>query len=194
MRRARLRLRYPDGTVSAPFVYDTIHREALDAVVIAAHFRDDGGRRWVYLRTAVRPPVRQRPMASRPFPERPSLGQLWELPAGLVEPDECSPDGVRRCAARELREELGFVVAPEQLVALGPSTFPLPGAVGERHYFFEIEVDPAARRTPAEDGSVLERRAIIAAVPLADALRLVAAGRLEDAKTELGLRRLADRY
>ena len=34
--RRRLVARYPDGTVSEPFLYDTAERQALDAVVIGA--------------------------------------------------------------------------------------------------------------------------------------------------------------
>ena len=192
LHRARMRLQYADGEQSEAFVYDTIERDALDADVVAAHYRDPEGRRCVYLRTAVRPPVRLRPLQARPFPEKPTLGVLWELPAGLVEADECSIAGVRRCAARELGEELGFAVSPEALVPLGPSTFPLPGAIGERHHFFHVEVSPDQRQTPSEDGSVLEQRATIAAVPLSEAIQLAAMGELEDSKTELALRRLVD--
>jgi ADP-ribose pyrophosphatase len=45
---------------------------------------------------------------------------------------------------------------------------------------------------PSEDGSVLERNAAIVAVDLDDALNLARNGMIEDAKTELGLRRLAE--
>ncbi len=41
--RRRYRLAYPDGTRSAPFLYDAIDRAAIDAVVIAAHFLDAAG-------------------------------------------------------------------------------------------------------------------------------------------------------
>lgn len=190
--RPRVRVRFTDGTVSEPFVYDVIDRTRLDAVVIAAHYVGTDGRRMVFLRTAVRPPVALRPLASRPIPERPTLGNLWELPAGLVEVDERSAEGLRRCAARELYEELGLEVAPEALRELGPSTFPSPGVVGERHFFFQVEVEPSRRVKPPEDGSALEQNALIAAIPLDLALALARAGELEDAKTELGLRRLAE--
>lgn len=194
LHRHRLRLRYPDGSDSAAFVYDTVGREALDAVVVAPHFVDASGARCVYLRSAVRPPVRLRPASSRPLPEKPTLGVLWELVAGLVEPDECSPEGLRRCAARELAEELGFDLPPAAFAPLGAATFPLPGVIGERHHFFHVEVAPATRSTPSEDGSVLESRAAIASIRLAEALQLAAAGEIEDAKTELALRRLAELY
>jgi ADP-ribose pyrophosphatase len=187
-----LRARFPDGEESEPFTYDIVHRERLDAVVMAAHFKDDRGRRMVYLRSALRPPVAFRPREAWPIPERDDLGGLWELPAGLVERDERSPEGLRRSAARELHEELGFEVDPSDLEPLGPSSFPAPGMIGERHFFFHVAVDPARRVDPPEDGSVLERKAAIAAIPLDEALALARTGAIEDEKTELGLRRLAE--
>ena len=39
LRREVLRLRFENGELSETFVYDTVHRARLDAVVIAAHFR-----------------------------------------------------------------------------------------------------------------------------------------------------------
>lgn len=183
LRRAKLRLRYSDGRTSEPFVFDYVERQAIDAVVVAAHYFRDG-ERWVYLRTAVRPAVALR--------TPPTSGLLWELPAGLVEPDECSPEGVKRCAARELHEETGFDIDPERFRELGPASFPAPGVIGERHYYFHVEVDPEARGAPTEDGSVLEQQAMVAVVSLTEALSLVRSGELEDAKTEIALRRLAE--
>src|SRR5882724_7985256 len=85
LRRVMLRLRFEDGSESAPFEYDTVDRDRLDAVVIAAHFRDKDGQRQVFLRSALRPPLALRSPAIWPIPEKDTLGALWELPAGLVE-------------------------------------------------------------------------------------------------------------
>jgi ADP-ribose pyrophosphatase len=191
LRRQRLRLRYGDGAASAGFLFDHVERKALDSVVVAAHFLRDG-QRWVYLRTSVRPAARLRPLRARPLPEKDSLGVLWELPAGLVEPDECHPGGLARSAAREVHEELGFKLDPGAFLPLGKSAFPCPGIIGERHHFFQVEVDPDARMAPAEDGSELEKHAIVVALPLGEALAAVRAGTLEDMKSEVGLRRLAE--
>jgi ADP-ribose pyrophosphatase len=192
VRRQKVVLHFADGAKSEPFGYDSIDRERMDAVVVVPHFKGSDGKRWVYLRSAVRPPVAVRPEAVRPIPEKPTLGNLWEVVAGLVEVDERSPDGLRACAVRELLEEVGFSVTPPSIRDLGPSSFPAPGIIGERHFFFQIEVDPAARVAPTEDGSALERCAVIAAVSLDEALELCRAGEIEDAKTELSLRRLAE--
>lgn len=191
VRREMFRIAFENGEQSEPFAYDTVDRTRLDAVVIAAHFRE-GGRTHVFLRSALRPPVATRPLDARPVPEPEDLGLLWELPAGLVEEDERSAAGLVACALRELREELGFEVAPASLKALGPASFPAPGMIGERHFFFHVEVDPAARAVPSEDGSPLERHAGVLAAPLDELLEVARSGGLEDAKTELGLRRLAE--
>jgi ADP-ribose pyrophosphatase len=190
--RHRLRLWVGDAPASDATVVDSIGRAALDAVVIAPFHIDETGVRWVWLRSSLRPALAMRPMEARPFDEKPSLGVLWELPAGLVEPDEISVAGLVRCAARELEEELGFDVALDRFAPLGPSNFPLAGAIAERHHYFCVEVDPASRHQPSEDGSVLERDALVVALPLDEALTLLRAGVIEDAKSEIGLRRLAE--
>jgi ADP-ribose pyrophosphatase len=188
--RRRLRVGYPDGSRSAEFVYDEVARRAIDAVVILAHFvRDE--QRWVYLRSALRPPAYFRDSLTAPAPESPP-GALWELPAGLIEADEQTPAGVFEAARRELAEELGFLVDASDLHALGPSTYPSPGVIAERHFFLEVQVNPATRQEPSLDGSALERFGRVVALPLAEALESCRAGRIEDAKTELGLRRLAE--
>jgi ADP-ribose pyrophosphatase len=181
LRRVELVARYPGGGASAPFQYDLATRKALDAVVIAAHYLGPAGPS-VYLRTAVRPPCALRPIA--PFHD----GALWELPAGLIEPGEDPAE----TAARELAEELGFDAPASSMRALGEWTFPAPGIIAERHIFFAVEVRPETRGVPTEDGSALEREAAILALPLADVLAHCRAGVLRDAKTELGLRRLAE--
>jgi len=180
------------GTQSEPFIYDEVDRKAIDAVVIAAHYKNEVGERRVYLRSAARPPVIMRPVERNTRPSYACADGLWELPAGLVEPDESSEAGVFRCAQRELEEELGFKVPLSSVLPLGPSTFPCPGVVSERHYYFHVPVNPKERKSPTLDGSAIERLGAIIDVPLSEALKWCREGKLEDAKTELGLRRLAE--
>jgi ADP-ribose pyrophosphatase len=191
LRRRRFRLERPGAAPSEAFTFDNVERRALDAVVVAAYFAR-GGERWVYLRSSIRPALWLRPLEQRPLPERDTLGALWELPAGLVEPHECSERGLLECAARELHEELGVWVEPARLQPLGLATFPSCGIIAERHHFFQVEVSGDTLAEPSGDGSVLERDAVIVALPLADALSFARSGAIEDAKSELGLRRLAD--
>lgn len=191
LRRRSMRVRYASGSVSEPFVYDEISRSALDAVVISAHF-EKGGEPWVYLRSALRPPLALRDPATSAVPED-GGGGLWELPAGLVEPGEQSAAGVLRAGARELAEELGFEASPQALELLGPSALPCPGIIAERQHFVAVRVDPAARQEPGLDGSALEFEGRVLPVALTTALEWAREGSLPDAKTELGLRRLAER-
>ena len=183
VRRLDLVARMPDGQESRSFSYDIATRASLDAVIMVAHHGKDGARH-VFLRSALRPPL-----ALRPIPPS-HHAALWELPAGLIDGAELP----REAAARELAEELGFDVQPEALVPLGPATFPAPGFIAEMHHFFHVEVDPARRRIPSEDGSVLEKNAVIVDLPLAEALEHCRSGQVPDAKTELALRRLAELF
>jgi len=192
--RRRLRAHYPDGTSSAPFTYDEVDRRAIDAAVVAAHFLQNTGERRVFLRSALRPPLYFRGRSRAPIDVPDNQGGLWELPAGLIEPDEQSVHGLLRGAARELFEETGFLVPPGALRQLGPSSHPCPGVIAERHFFFEVTVDPAARSEPPLDGSALEHFGQVVDVPLAQALRMCASGEIEDTKTELVLRRLAEKF
>jgi ADP-ribose pyrophosphatase len=174
LRIERLRMRVGE---SQPFPYDVVTRDALDAVVLAAHFEEDGVRH-VLLRSAVRPPLWRRDRTS-PW--------LWELPAGLVERGELPRDA----AVRELFEEVGARALPDDLVLLGPAVYPAPGMVAELQTFFHVAIDRAALATPEGDSSALEQVSVVASLPLDEALALCASGDIQDAKTELGLRRLA---
>jgi ADP-ribose pyrophosphatase len=183
LRRVDLVAKYPNGEESAPFPYDLVTRKAIDAVVIAAHFVR-GGERHVFLRSAVRPPL-----ALRADPPPGVDPDLWELPAGLVEPGE----SFAVAAARELAEELGFVVPAASLVPMGGPTYPAPAFIAEQHVFFHVAVDPdLPRGPPTEDGSALERGASIVAIPLGAAIEHCRTGAIRDGKTEIALRRLAE--
>jgi len=190
--RRRYRAVYPDGTRSAPFIYDAVDRAAIDAVVIVAHFLAQDGTRRVYLRSAVRPPLALRDAARSPLPNDPCHTGLWEVPAGLVEVSEQSALGVSQSAQRELQEELGFAVPLEAMKALGSSAFPCPGVIGERHFFFEVSVVPSERHEPDLDGSALEHFGAVVDVSLEEALDMCRCGQIEDSKTELALWRLVD--
>ncbi|HSC89319.1 MAG TPA: NUDIX hydrolase [Polyangiaceae bacterium] len=178
------------GTAGRTFTYDEVDRRGIDAVVVAPYYRKTG-QVWVVLRSAHRPPVVLRDASRSPLPE-PENRALWELPAGLVEPEEASPEGLLQAAARELEEETGFAVSVDRLIELGKSAFPCPGVIAERQFYFRVEVTPGERRAPSLDGSPLESIGQLVAVPLSVALEAARQGRLADAKTELGLRRLQE--
>jgi ADP-ribose pyrophosphatase len=180
--RLDLAVRYSDGTHSPLFTYDVGAREAIDGVIILACFVKNGVRH-VFLRSSLRPPC-----ALRPVPPGHG-GGLWELPAGLIDPGEDPIDAVRR----ELMEELGFSATAAQIHPLGEWVFSAPAIIGERQLFYVVDVDPAKRMRPTEDGSVLEQHAAILSLPVEDAVEHCRRGAIRDSKTEMGLRRLAER-
>lgn len=172
----RLRVRLGGET----FSYDVVARAALDAVAIAAHFERDGVTH-VMLCSAIRPPIFWRTRNAR-------AATLWEVPAGMVEPGET----FREAAARELFEEMGARVAPDELAPLGPPMHLAPGMIAEVHVYFRVAVDPDALEPPPGDSSALERASVRAAIPLGEALALCASGAISDLKTEVVLRRLKE--
>ena len=81
---------------------------------------------------------------------------------------------------------------------LGGAFFPVPGIVSEKIHVLEVEVargpGPDLLGAPHEgDGSPLEEGSHLQWRTLEDALRACDAGEIEDAKTEIGFRRLAAR-
>ncbi len=192
VRRLVLENRYADGTKSAPYPYDLVERDAIDAVAIVLYARA-GDEVRVCLRTALRPPMTFRPGYDLPIPEPESAGVLWEIPAGLVEPDEHGPEGLAACASRETLEEVGLEIPAERFENLGPPAGLSPGVIGEKIHFLAAEVDPDARGVPTEDGSPVEERAEVRFLPIEDALRAAERGLIGDLKTEVGIRRLRER-
>lgn len=173
------------GRRSPSFPYDVVDRRALDAAIMVAHHRAEG-RVWVWLLSSLRPPLGLRPAAAAATP---GLAHVqWEVPAGLIEPNEAP----RAAAARELGEELGFHVPTEAMLDLGPPACPAPAMIAEVHHFFHVEVDPTTRTEPAGDGSAVEANAQIVCVPLDEAIAACKRGDIRDEKTELALRRLSD--
>ncbi|MBV8123034.1 MAG: NUDIX domain-containing protein [Paucibacter sp.] len=102
-------------------------------------------------------------------------GFLIETAAGLL--DHASPE--ERIKA-EVEEETGYRVGEVHKVF---EAFMSPGSVTERLYFFVAEYEPGARTGAgggiAEEGEDIE----VLELPLAQALRMIAAGEIADGKT-----------
>lgn len=192
LRRLTLKNRYEDGHESAEYAYDLVERDALDAVAIVLYATRDDDEPLVCLRSALRPPLAFRASYAIPIPETEGA-VLWEVPAGLVEPDERGEAGLAACASRETLEEVGLEVAPEAFTRLGPAACLSPGVMAEKLHFYVACVDPAQRKTPTEDGSPVEERAEVRFVALSEALAACRDGRVADLKTETAIRRLAER-
>jgi ADP-ribose pyrophosphatase len=103
-------------------------------------------------------------------------GYLWEVPAGTLDPDETPAE----CAARELAEEAGFTA---QLLEPAGSIVTCPGFCDEViHIFIATGLTPVTQ-TLAADEVIDGVRALL----LSDALSMVAAGEIRDAKTVAAL-------
>lgn len=191
--RRRLRNRYADGTVSAEYAADSAWRVGIDAVAVVAWRRRDGGVE-VLLREYLRPGIDLRARLDPPVVDawRP-LPLLWEICAGIPEPDEQHADRFAACGARELAEEMGLHVAAADLRALGHGVYPSAGILTEVIHLFAAEVpadaEPAAA---AGDGTPFEEAGRTRWWGLEEALAACRAGEIADAKTEVALRRLAE--
>jgi len=97
--------------------------------------------------------------------------ELWELPAGTMEPDE-EPI---QTAARELEEETGFRAG-----SLTPFAefYTSPGVLTERmRAFVASELTPVGQRLEESE------RIVIETIPLVEAKRKLIQGELRDGKT-----------
>lgn len=105
--------------------------------------------------------------------------ELWELPAGSVEPGE-TPESA---AARECEEEIGEV--PGQLDRLG-AFYPAPGYCSEEMIFFRAtglhSPAPDSPHTPDDDEQIESR-----AFSPEDARAMLDRGEIADLKTAYGL-------
>jgi len=103
-------------------------------------------------------------------------GYIWELPAGVLSPNEPPAD----CARRELREETGIQTG--DLTHLG-TIVTTPGFCDERiHLFLARDLRDGDHAHEAD-----EVIAEIARIPLTDALAMIRTGEIVDAKTIAGL-------
>lgn len=110
-------------------------------------------------------------------------GELWEIPAGVLDPGDASAEA---CARRELAEEAG--VNAGAIERLG-RVLPTPGYSTEAIELFlarELEATPTGRGV---DEVITEVRW----VTLAEALAMIDRGDVVDAKTIVGLHLAARR-
>ena len=189
----RIENTYLDGEVSREYSYDAVLRKWIDAVVLLLVGKVDG-QDCVCLRSCIRPPLLLREGLHLPVPENHRYDFLWELPAGLLEPEDTGLDGIRSRAKAEAIEETGYCVDTKSFEILPGASFVSPGVIPERLWFVCATIkDPASRVVPRGDGSPVEEKAEIWWVPLVEAGGMCDSGDIEDMKTELGLRRLLAR-
>ena len=196
LKRFRAQNRRADGSHSRAYPIDVIDRPTLDAVAVCLYARTSRGVE-VLTRSGLRPAAYFRRGQQTVVPE-PEYLLLEELVAGVIEAGEVGLEALRRRAAAEVEEETGLSIARDALQPLGAPFFMLPGIASEKIHLLAGEVargdGPAAWPAPeGGDGSPLEEGAQLRWRPLAEAIAACERGEIEDAKTEIALRRLAAR-
>ena len=193
----KLRNLYSDGSKSEWYFVETAHPPFVDAVVLVLYTNEPAQSASVYLRRTLRPAVAVRRFDPLHYQAdgKELDGEIWELPAGGIEPGDLAPGGAGRLgrAVAEAWEEAGLKLQPDELTPLGPSPYTSPAFAGERLHFFCAEVDPSRAQEPCGDGHPMEEGSELRLIPLPQALEWVEQGKVSDLKTEVGLLRLARR-
>ena len=192
VRRLRLRHRYTDGQYSAAYSFTLIEGPFADAVAIVLYHIDTEAKVWVGLRRGLRPSIYLR----KNNPAKASLDNLsrltyLELVAGGVEYGDLDSIGINGRAALEVKEEAGFEVETEDMINLGEGTFSAPGFGMEKLHYRAVRVNPDKGSEPEGDGHPLEEVGDFQFHELSEAISWCRSGEIEDAKTEIGLCRLA---
>lgn len=107
---------------------------------------------------------------------------LLEIPAGSLDPDESPETG----AARELEEEIGVTAAKLEKIA---EFYVSPGFLTEKMFLYlATELTETAQNLDEDEFVEIER------IPLETALEMVRDGRIEDAKTIVGITLAAAKF
>ena len=192
LRRLQLRHRYNDDRYSQSYIFDIVEGPFADAVAIVLYHMDSEGQVWVGLRRGVRPSIylRKDNPAKALLDALPRLTYL-ELVAGGIEYGDLDSIGINGRAALEVKEEAGYEVKAEELVSLGEGSFSSPGFGMEKIHYRAVKVDPLEGMEPQGDGHPLEEVGDFQFHELSQAISWCRSGEIEDAKTEIGLCRLA---
>ncbi|MEZ6187177.1 MAG: NUDIX hydrolase [Planctomycetota bacterium] len=196
VKRFVLRNTFTDGRTSDTYRCDVLSRRHVDAVAVVLYSRHpESGRPIVHYREGTRPPIwlRRHKQDELPFKDPAPFDTIGEIVAGVLEETDHDWEGVLRRGAIEAHEEAGYRVAPDAAQALGQGGFfPSPGVTDEKVYLVAVEVDPTTRGEAVGDGSVQEQGTRMVSRDLGDAVAACRRGEIPDAKTEIGILRLAD--
>jgi ADP-ribose pyrophosphatase len=189
LRRLRCRNRRSDGSFSPIYRVDVVDRPRLDAVAVLI-YRRRGAQIEVLTRHSLRPAAYFRTDKQPVIPDPEVHLRVEEIVAGVLEEADQGEDGLKARAALEVGEEAGIQVAPEEIQLLGGPFFIAPGIISEKIFLTAVDVTGKEQVQPPGDGSPLEEGS---SVQWRDAVRLLEdcrTGRVQDAKTEIGVSRL----
>ena len=188
IRRLRCRNRRSDGTHSATYRVDVVDRPKLDAVAVLVWRRGVGGLEFL-TRQNLRPAAYFRAEKTPVLAESREWLFCEEIVAGLIEPSDLGERAIRGRAVEEVHEEAGLRVDVDDVRHLGPPFFVAPGIISEKIFLTEVDVTGLVAAEPQGDGSPLEEGAVVTWRSLSSLQAALAAGEIQDAKTELALGR-----
>jgi len=189
VRRLRCRNRRSDGSASAVYRVDVVDRPKLDAVAVVIYRRSGSGLE-VLTRQNLRPAAYFRREKQPPVPDAQPHLRVEEIVAGVLEVSDKGEEGLRVRAAIEVGEEAGIQVAPDEIQILGGPVFVAPGIISEKIFLTAVDVTGKPEHPPPGDGSPLEEGSMLQWHPALQLLEDCRSGRLQDAKTEIGVARL----
>ena len=189
LRRLQCRNRRSDGSFSPVYRVDVVDRPKLDAVAVVI-YRRRGTQLEVLTRQNLRPAAYFRIGKQRAIPDSQPHLRVEEIVAGVLEDSDRGEEGLRLRAALEVGEEAGIKVAPEEIQLLGGPFFVAPGIISEKVFLTAVDVTGKAQVEPPGDGSPLEEGSMLRWCEAVRLLEDCRTGRLQDAKTEIGLTRL----
>jgi ADP-ribose pyrophosphatase len=196
LRRLMIKHHYTDGTESRVYPCDIVEPPSNDAVVVVLYFFDKKGDIYVGLRRGIRPAIYFRKNNPSKFSRDGKVYlDLLEVVAGGIESSdiELGEEGIKNRVIKEVEEEAGFRCSAENVIPLGGGCFSSPGITPEKFLFFAIRVDPNLQHKPSGDGHPMEDASEFQFLSLKKAITMCYNGEIEDAKTEIALRRLAEK-
>lgn len=194
LRRLKIQNVRQDGSLSPIYTLDLLERpRRIDAVSILAYQPQvNSGEVQLLLRQGIRP-VARLGRAGQPTRDgvEPALEHI-EVVSGLLEEEDAGELGIKHRAAAELFEEVGLRVDPEQVEPLGPPVYLSIGIMAERIYFCCVATQLSNITTADGDGSFMEEGGSSIICTLSEALERCRRGQIQDAKTEVAIRRLGE--
>lgn len=192
VRRLRVKNLRADGSRSDVYRVDVVDRPRLDAVAALVWRRGAQGLEFL-TRQNLRPAAHFRQQKVPNVPDGRAHLYCEEIVAGLLETGDLGLPGVAHRGAEEVFEEAGFRVSPETVEPLGPPFFVAPGIISEKIFLVAVDVTGLKAVTPQGDGSPLEEGGVTQWRSRASLEAALADGTIQDAKTELALRRFLAR-